>query len=283
MINMVLYLRELPRLVPGERPLAFVGYLPVDLPAQRIQGEIVHPTLNFCLTLDAKGTLGYEVDGKMLAAAAPFLAIQRPGMRWRNLASNPVSETLYFSYDATLLERFSGFDTSRVMRPLIVTPQLADLIKRVLVTMRDIHDHGNVDRLDRLAETTIVEALLSSQEEGRLDPTSKAIRKIASWVGTHFAEEVDLDRMLTQYGLSRRTFTRRWAEFQHLPFKRYVDKLRIEEAKRLLSQGGLRVHEVARQVGFHDPYYFSRRFSEYEVLSPRDYARANRGQRIDSV
>ena len=269
-------LEGMPRLFPGGLPLSFVGYQPHGRPQLR---TVVHPTLNFGLTLASTAeTVVCEADGVRLAARPPLLTIHRPGMSWRSMTPCE-SEGLYFSYDKSLLGRFAVFDvlSGPTLRPIAVTPRLAALVKRVLELMRDIHDRGNVDRLDRLAEAVVLEALLSSGDGAAPDAAERAVRKIASRVETGFGEDIDLGRLLEEHGLSLRTFTRRWRRFQPLPFGQYLNKLRMEEAKRLLDFGGLRVHEVARRVGFADPYHFSRRFAQYVGVGPREYKNSAAG------
>lgn len=50
-------------------------------------------------------------------------------------------------------------------------------------------------------------------------------------------------------------------------------KLRLRQAARLLAFSGLRVQEVAQEVGFESPYYFSRQFTRHFGMSPRAFRR----------
>ena len=54
----------------------------------------------------------------------------------------------------------------------------------------------------------------------------------------------------------------------------YVRALRVKEAATLLRTSGMQVHEVAREVGFNDPLYFSRVFRRNFGMPPSRYARA---------
>ena len=47
----------------------------------------------------------------------------------------------------------------------------------------------------------------------------------------------------------------------------------MEEGKRLLRQGNLRVKEVAEQLGYDDSLYFSKVFKRMEGVSPKEYCR----------
>lgn len=53
----------------------------------------------------------------------------------------------------------------------------------------------------------------------------------------------------------------------------YVTERKMEEGKRLLRQGNLRVKEVAEQLGYDDSLYFSKVFKRMEGVSPKEYCR----------
>lgn len=52
----------------------------------------------------------------------------------------------------------------------------------------------------------------------------------------------------------------------------YVTERRMEEGKRLLRQGNLRIKEVAEQLGYEDSLYFSKVFKRLEGISPKEYS-----------
>lgn len=48
--------------------------------------------------------------------------------------------------------------------------------------------------------------------------------------------------------------------------------LKIDEAKYLLREGSMSVSQISDRLGFSSPQYFSKRFSKYVKMSPRQYA-----------
>ena len=56
----------------------------------------------------------------------------------------------------------------------------------------------------------------------------------------------------------------------------YLNSLRCEKAKPLLSEGGESIEEVARAVGFSGATYFARVFKESVGMLPSEYRAAAR-------
>jgi len=56
----------------------------------------------------------------------------------------------------------------------------------------------------------------------------------------------------------------------------YFTRLRMERACHLLETTSLSVKEVAAELGYEDPFYFSRVFKSVNQLAPSDYRAAQR-------
>lgn len=54
-------------------------------------------------------------------------------------------------------------------------------------------------------------------------------------------------------------------------FNTYLLKIRMEKSKELLKNSNLKIYEIAQQVGFNDPNYFSIKFAEMEGMTPMAY------------
>jgi AraC-like DNA-binding protein len=57
----------------------------------------------------------------------------------------------------------------------------------------------------------------------------------------------------------------------------YLIRQRVRQAGRLLDGTTLSIREIAEQVGYDDPYYFSRCFRRVMGCSPRDYRKVPKG------
>ncbi|AJR04512.1 transcriptional regulator [Siansivirga zeaxanthinifaciens CC-SAMT-1] len=57
----------------------------------------------------------------------------------------------------------------------------------------------------------------------------------------------------------------------------YLIRLRIQKACQLLDNTPLKIKHIGCNVGYNDPYYFSRIFTKTIGVSPRDYRKAPKG------
>jgi AraC-like DNA-binding protein len=59
--------------------------------------------------------------------------------------------------------------------------------------------------------------------------------------------------------------------------RRYLEERRVAQAARALLETDRTVGEIAREVGYPDPYHFSRVFRRVTGSSPRRYRQSARG------
>lgn len=86
----------------------------------------------------------------------------------------------------------------------------------------------------------------------------------------HVIDPPPLAVIAAQVNLSPEHFHRRYrALYRTTPFE-YIQRRRMAQAHRLLTEGALTVKEVAAACGYDDPYYFSRMFRRQYACSPRD-------------
>jgi len=72
-------------------------------------------------------------------------------------------------------------------------------------------------------------------------------------------------------GMSLRTFDRRFRKATGETPSTYIQKLRVENAKRLLENSNDTVEEIAHKVGYEDSRSFRRLFCQFIALSPKTY------------
>jgi transcriptional regulator GlxA family with amidase domain len=109
--------------------------------------------------------------------------------------------------------------------------------------------------------------------EGRSDHGDLAIQAAQDWVATHFPVANPLEEMIRRAGLAERTFKRRFTGATGLSPIAYVQRLRIEDAKRRLERTEASVDEISWQVGYEEPAFFRRLFKRVTGMAPGGYRR----------
>ncbi|QRM54425.1 helix-turn-helix domain-containing protein [Sinorhizobium sp. BG8] len=109
--------------------------------------------------------------------------------------------------------------------------------------------------------------------EGRNNHGDVAIQAAQDWVAAHFAVANPLEEMIRSAGLGERTFKRRFTGATGLSPIAYVQRLRVEDAKRRLERTEASVDEISWQVGYEEPAFFRRLFKRVTGLTPGNYRR----------
>jgi transcriptional regulator GlxA family with amidase domain len=109
--------------------------------------------------------------------------------------------------------------------------------------------------------------------EGRKGHGDLAIEKAQDWVAKNFSAANPLEEMIRRAGLTERTFKRRFVAATGVSPIVYVQRLRVEDAKRRLERTEAAVDEIAWQVGYEEPAFFRRLFKRITGLTPGTYRR----------
>jgi transcriptional regulator GlxA family with amidase domain len=100
-----------------------------------------------------------------------------------------------------------------------------------------------------------------------------AILRAQEWLHKHYADNVQLDRLAAEIGMSGRNFARRFKQATGQGPLAYLQSLRVAVAKRLLENDRQTVQEVVCAVGYEDPLFFRSLFKRHTGLSPNEYRR----------
>jgi len=97
------------------------------------------------------------------------------------------------------------------------------------------------------------------------------IAEVQFWLRTNLNSELTLTDIAKQFGMSQRSFTRRFKAATGVRATQYWQQLRIEMAKELLASSNLTIQEIADQVGYQDQGHLTRLFKQDLNLTPKAY------------
>jgi transcriptional regulator GlxA family with amidase domain len=109
--------------------------------------------------------------------------------------------------------------------------------------------------------------------EGQTDHGDAEIEGAQRWIASHFSVANPVEEMIKRSKLAERTFKRRFTGATGLAPIAYVQRLRVEDAKRRLERTDAAVDEIGWRVGYEDPAFFRRLFKRTTGMAPGAYRR----------
>ncbi|AKJ09404.1 AraC family transcriptional regulator [Streptomyces incarnatus] len=106
-------------------------------------------------------------------------------------------------------------------------------------------------------------------QTARRDP----LREVQRWITEHPAGDLTVDALAARARLSPRHFARAFREETGMTPGRYVDRVRLEHARRLLEDTTDNIEEVARASGYGTPEAMRRAFTRTLGTAPAEYRR----------
>jgi two-component system response regulator YesN len=96
--------------------------------------------------------------------------------------------------------------------------------------------------------------------------------KAIDFIQSHYAEQIQLGSAAEAAQVTPAYLSRLFSEHLKTNFIDYITDLRLEKSEKLFRESQKSIKEIAFEVGYQDPNYFSRIFRKARGLSPSEYA-----------
>ncbi|HEX9425589.1 MAG TPA: AraC family transcriptional regulator [Pyrinomonadaceae bacterium] len=204
-------------------------------------------------------------------------------VRWKVVTSEPFQSMLVFVELPVLqraLEEVFGADADRA--------QLRDASAFTDVALNSLMERLRDELMRPQASPLFVQGiaqaiaihLARNYAETMEEPHSSSpslpgykLRQMTDWIAEHVAENLNLDRLAAEAGLSKFHFHRLFKSATGISPARYQIDLRMNLARKLLRETKKSVVDVALDVGYTNPSHFAQLFRRETGLSPSDYRR----------
>jgi len=190
----------------------------------------------------------------------------------------------YFARDSTELYwiHFTGSKSDEIMQKLNLTDRYVyyagirgdciDLWKKITCEIQ-----GKQVYFERISGIYLEELLLIFARKFMTDRPNHQnnlcdnIRSVITYMYENYNRKITVSELAGRCNLSMYRFIHKFKEATGLTPIEFLTKIRMDEAKYLLSNSQLNISEIASIVGYDDPLYFSRVFKKATGLSPRYY------------
>lgn len=134
---------------------------------------------------------------------------------------------------------------------------------------------GNVIELQKIILDTVQSVVLLIQSK-RKDSKNRALRSAKSFVQSNFSDpQLDLNTVSDYVNLSPNYLAQLFRRFESCSFSEYLNRVRVEQAQKLLLTTHKRVYEVAEAVGFQNTKYFFQVFKQITGMRPREFYKSS--------
>ncbi|MFI6546789.1 GlxA family transcriptional regulator [Streptomyces prunicolor] len=99
------------------------------------------------------------------------------------------------------------------------------------------------------------------------------LREVQQWITEHPDDDLSVESLAARASLSPRHFARAFQSETGMPPGRYVDRVRLEHARRLLEDTADGIERISRSSGYGTPESMRRAFLKTLGTSPAEYRR----------
>lgn len=116
-----------------------------------------------------------------------------------------------------------------------------------------------------------ITAACRSISQSKEDKTLGTVALAQEYIRKNYRRDLTLDEVSREVHVSPYYFSKLFKEETGENYVEYLTRIRITEAKRMLSDPANSIKQVCLSVGYGDPSYFSRIFKKYEGVTPSEY------------
>lgn len=148
------------------------------------------------------------------------------------------------------------------------THQKEDVLQLLKIMHRCYHENGQGKVCSSLLDA-VMDILLTDHHDILCDSTVKSMQRMMI---ERFADaDFTVGDVFAAFSMNEDYLRRRFKAFTGVSPHTYLENLRVENAKKLLSQSqglGMTISDAAYLSGFYDALYFSRVFKKHVGVSP---------------
>ena len=109
------------------------------------------------------------------------------------------------------------------------------------------------------------------EEEKPLGAGSFLVDSAVSYMREHYREKLTLQEVADRCYVSQWHLSKLLNKYMEMSFYDILNSIRIENAKRLLEDPGLKIGQIGEMVGYADAAHFTRTFKKLEGINANEY------------
>lgn len=107
--------------------------------------------------------------------------------------------------------------------------------------------------------------------KGQKSHSDEIVQKAQAYIESHFEEKISVEHLSSRFAVGRRNFDRRFIKATGNTPVEYLQRVKIESAKKAFESSRKTINEVMYDVGYSDAKAFREVFRKITGLSPLEY------------
>lgn len=219
-----------------------------------------------------QGFATHTYNGKTYVLKAGDIFIYPPNY-YMNIYYHPdkVNERYYIYFDGCDIDDLlSGFNLSYGLYHIDNFIKFIDVTHKIINDFREVGFKNNIYRKALFLEI-LIKIKESIPNNSNITNYLAILPAIKHMENNYKSKILPLDKYAQMCNVSKSTFIRHFYNLKKTTPAKYFVQLKISNAQLLLTNTNLSISEVAYELAFDDPLYFSRVFHNLTGKSPSEY------------
>lgn len=101
--------------------------------------------------------------------------------------------------------------------------------------------------------------------------TDNIVKRVLAYMERNYVQDLKLEDIAKIFSYNSAYLGKVFKKVVGESFNNVLNRIRVDNAKRLLSESDLKVYQISEQVGYSNTDYFYTKFRKYVGLSPKEY------------
>lgn len=225
-----------------------------------------------------KGSFYINVDGENVLAKEGDIAVITPFRVHGVKAAEKGSELWICAFSNDFISDFiSGELSFSPGTKSVYTPprELFDYVKLNMIDMQEKvvsleNDKATFHKIKSIAYA-VFESYMSLIPQKPVEIKNYALASLLLYLNEHFREDITRESVCAAIGYSQSYISHCIEILPNMNFRKLLNSLRVEHAKKLLSSTDFNILKIALECGFQNDRTFYRAFYEIEGILPGEY------------
>lgn len=163
-----------------------------------------------------------------------------------------------------------------LVKPVSKTVLISTITKAIDRIELEMAKETKIESIDTMYKYIKENNLDQKENQDALICIPSAVLQVKEYIEKNYFKNIGLDEIIDDCGYSKYHISRLFKSYQNCTIMEYLLRHRITIAKQFLRETNKSVKEIALDIGFNDPNYFSLIFKRELSITPMQYRAANK-------